>query len=263
LIWNGKPRVCARASDPSWVKWGPADPTSAHWYDAARLERLMAAYIARDQDHGRNPRTVREFVSEFRGLSSSAKQKAVLDDAGASRLSLPKFFGGGDQVNKDGIAKLLAAMQRHSRPVKPADLGVIGKDHLAARLEAAGAAPESFQYRRMLLEANGLPQVIEAAFGFCPNGRSERRQVVGANWSPGIVNPFRVLGPDERSLDSILTEQRAGDRSEPIIFVLHLAHPRIEYTDRGKSSVVFVGSKDEDEDGEPDDDDDIDGGDNE
>jgi hypothetical protein len=103
--------------------------------------------------------------------------------------------------------------------------------------------------------------VIEAAFGFCPNGKAERRQVVGVNWSPGIVNPFRTLGPYGRSLDSVLTEQRAGDPSEPIIFVLHLAHPRIEYSDRGKSSVVVAGCDEEDEDVGPDDDEEIGGGD--
>ena len=79
----------------------------------------MGAYIARDQDRGREPRTVREFISEFRGLSGSAKQKLLLDEIGASRLSLPEFFGDGDHVNDKRIGKLLAAMQRHSRPVKP------------------------------------------------------------------------------------------------------------------------------------------------
>ena len=46
--------------------------TSAHWYDLARFERYLGAHIARDQDLGRE-RTVREFISEFRGLSGSAK----------------------------------------------------------------------------------------------------------------------------------------------------------------------------------------------
>jgi hypothetical protein len=37
-------------------------------------------------------------------------------------------------------------------------------------------------------------------------------------------------------LGAILTKQRAGP-DEPIITVLHLACPHIEYLDRGKSSV--------------------------
>jgi hypothetical protein len=40
-----------------------------------------------------------------------------------------------------------------------------------------------------------------------------------------------------QSLDTILSQQRA-DRDEPVILVLHMACPRVEYTDRGKSAVV-------------------------
>ena len=76
VTWNGKRCVDFKASDPAWEKWRPHHPTSPHWYDEARLRRLMGAYIARDQDRGRDPRTVREFVSEFRGLSGSAKQSS-------------------------------------------------------------------------------------------------------------------------------------------------------------------------------------------
>jgi hypothetical protein len=69
-------------------------------------------------------------------------------------------------------------MQRHSRPVKPADLGLIGKDHLAARFEAAGVNLETFKYQRSLGETDGIPDVIESAFGWCPDGKNERRIVI-------------------------------------------------------------------------------------
>ena len=200
----------------------------------------MGAYIARDQDRGLEPRTVREFISEFRGLSGSAKQKLVLDEVGASRLSLPQFFGNGDRVNDGRIGKLLTAMQRHSNPVNPLDLGCIGRDHLAARFKAAGAAPETFQYRRVPGETDGIPDIIETAFGYCPDGADERRIITGLNWSPAIGNPFRSLGPYGESLDTILAEQRSG-HDEPIIFVMHLARPRIEYTDTGKTALVIPG----------------------
>ena len=71
---------------------------------------------------------------------------------------------------------------------------------------------------------------------WCPEAKS-RRLVIGVNWSPGIINPFRELGHYGQSLDTILSQQRA-DRDEPVILVLHMACPRVEYTDRGKSSVV-------------------------
>jgi hypothetical protein len=44
----------------------------------ACFSRLMAAHIAHAQDHKRPCPTVREFVSEFRGLSGTAKAKAIL-----------------------------------------------------------------------------------------------------------------------------------------------------------------------------------------
>jgi hypothetical protein len=205
---------------------------------------LIAAHIGHDVDNGRD-RKVREFVSEFRGLSGTAKQKIVLTNTDTSGRSLAEFFGN-CQVDKIAIAKLLVQMQATSRPVKPKDLGVIGKAHLASMFKAAGALPESFQYKCTPLTADGLPQVVESAFGFCPKAK-ERRQVIGVNWSPAIINPFRALGPFGKSLDAILTEQRAGDQDEPIIFLLHLAHPRLEYSDRGKSSVIVEGARASDE----------------
>ena len=104
-------------------------------------------------------------------------------------------------------------------------------------LESAGAAPESFNYKKSEIEHDGVPYLAEAAFGYCPKGINERRIITGVNWSPAISgDPFRRLGDLGQSLGAILTKQRAGP-SEPIITVLHLACPRIEYLDRGKSSV--------------------------
>jgi DNA topoisomerase VI subunit B len=37
----------------------------------------------------------------------------------------------------------------------------------------------------------------------------------------------------------VLSQQRA-DRDEPVVVLLHLACPRVEYTDRGKSAVVVT-----------------------
>ena len=83
---------------------------------------------------------------------------------------------------------------------------------------------------------DGVPWVVETAFGWCPEAES-RRLITGVNWSPGIINPFRELGSFGQSLDAVLSEQRVN-RDEPIIMVLHMACPRVEYTDRGKSAVV-------------------------
>jgi DNA topoisomerase VI subunit B len=228
------------ATAPAWSKWRPSNPTSAHWYRVDHLERLIAAYIAHDADNGRE-RTVRELVAEFRGLSSTAKQKSIAAATGMPRARLSDLWNG-EQLDELAIGTLLAAMKAESRPVKPADLGVIGREHLARRLAEMGCDPESFGYRKKEGVQAGVPWAIEAAFGWLGDGSTAgRRLVTGVNWSPGIVNPFRELGRFGQSLDSILEQQRAG-RDEPVVLLLHMACPRVEYTDRGKSAVVIGGS---------------------
>jgi DNA topoisomerase VI subunit B len=235
IDWHGE-RTRMEASAAAWEKWRPSYPTSPHWYDTERLARLMGAYIASDRDGGREPRTVWEFISEFKGLTGTAKRKAVLDAVGAARVPLPAFFGIPDR-DLPRIAGLLEAMRNHSRPVKPLDLGVIGEDHLRHRLLAAGADEETFRYSRQVVEGE-LPAVVECAFGYCEG--NERQIVTGVNWSPGIGNPFRTLGHYGQSLDTLLIEQRAG-RDEPITLVIHMTCPRVDYTDRGKSALVLAG----------------------
>jgi hypothetical protein len=152
----------------------------------------------------------------------------------ASGTSLSQFY---DDGTNSRVGELLELMKEASRAIKPRDLGVIGKEHLASKFAAAGAAPDSFDYRCAAFEHEGLPYVVEAAFGYCPSGPDERRIITGINWSPAIgADPFRSLGTYDESLSSILTEKRAG-RSEPIVTVLHLACPRVDYLDRGKSAV--------------------------
>ncbi len=227
------------ASDPTWKKWLPSNPTSPHWYEPEHFERLAAAYIAHDQDRGAD-RLIREFVKEFRGLTGSAKQKKVLDDTGLSRIHLSELANG-DGLRRDVTEQLLAAMKTHTKPVKPAQLGVIGKEHVAQRFEAIGCEMESYEYRKVLeIDDDGLPVVIETAFAWKGEHSEDRRRIVtGVNWSPGIVNPFRTLGKSySDGLASLLSQKYAG-ADEPIIFLLHCACPRVQYRDRGKSSVAI------------------------
>jgi DNA topoisomerase VI subunit B len=240
--WFGDKTV-SKATAPDWAKWLPGDPTCAHWYDREHFERLVAAYIAHDADNGRN-RMVRELVQEFRGLTGTAKQKAVLAAADLARTPLADLASG-DSLEADRVRQLLTAMKGHTKPVKPALLGVIGKDHLATRFASLGCEMESFDYRKVMDETDGIPWVLETAFAWRPEAEA-RRLITGVNWSPGIVNPFRELGRFGQSLDSVLEQQRAG-RSEPVVLVLHIACPRVEHTDRGKSAVVIGGSSAEEE----------------
>ena len=239
VAWNGAVRVDREPSAPAWKKWRACDPTSAHWYDLSRFERYTAAHVSRDQDHRRD-RTVREFIGELRGFSGSAKQKRVLDDTGLARAPLSSLFGPGGEARTADIEHLRRALQTHSKPVKPNDLGLIGKDHLLARFSEAKVESETFKYQKALGETEGLPWVVETAFGWCPGNGNRRRIIVGANWSVGLGNPFRSFGPHGEGLETLLADQRAG-HNEPIIFVLHFTCPRVGYTDRGKSAVMLPG----------------------
>jgi DNA topoisomerase VI subunit B len=241
-VWLGRDFVNMRATNPDWEKWRPCNPTSPHWYDQARLQRYMAAHVARDRDLGQE-RTVRAFVGEFRGLSSTAIQRKILTEVGCSHQSLASFFGS-ERVNHVGIARLLEAMRARSKPVDPKLLGVIGREHFQQRFLAAGGNAETFKYERRKGSADGIPYVFEFAFGLHQSGLSgdrgvTRKIVTGANWSPAIANPFRRFGSTGEGLDTILAKVRAT-ASQPVICGLHLASAHIQYADRGKSSIILT-----------------------
>jgi hypothetical protein len=241
--WFGEEFVNVDATNPAWEKWGPRNPTSPHWYDEMRLQRYLAAHVARDRELGRD-RTVREFISEFRGLSGTAVQRKILEEVGCSHQSLAQFFGV-DRVNAEGISKLLVAMQKHSKPVAPKHLGVIGRDHLKQRFLAAGGNAETFKYQlRKGVTSEGIPYIVEFAFGLHQSGLEQslgatRKFVTGANWSVGIGNPFRSFGSTGEGLENTLAKVRAN-ASQPVICALHLASAHIQYADRGKSSIILT-----------------------
>jgi DNA topoisomerase VI subunit B len=245
VVWNGKVKLDFQATDPTWKKWQPSWPTSAHWYDVGRFRRYMAAHVAH-----RGKITVREFISEFDGMTATAKQKAVLAETNSSHMALRKYFGA-RKANSENIAKLLASIKAHTKPVKPAALGIIGQYHFYRRMEAAGIEPTTFNYKHALGITAGIPYVTEFAFGVHRDGlgmgnEPSRKIICGVNWSAAIDNPFRRIGQGGESLDSVLAAVKANT-SQPIIAVLHLAQAHVAYTDRGKSAIVVEGEHDGEE----------------
>ena len=241
--WCGKEFINVAATNASWKKWGPRNPTSAHWYDSARLQRYLAAHVSRDRDLGRH-RTVREFIAEFRGLSGTAVQRKVLEEVGCSHQSLAQFFGV-ERVNRAGIAKLLASMRKHTKPVAAKHLGIIGADHLKKCFLTAGGNADTFKYQqRKGVTDEGIPYVVEFVFGLHQSGLRQgaaipRKFISGANWSVGISNPFRSFGSTGEGLESTLAKVRANS-SSPVICALHLASAYVQYADRGKSSIILT-----------------------
>ena len=180
--WSGRRLIDIKAPDPSWRKWRPDQPTSPHWYTTEQFSALVAHYIRHDEQTGRS-RTVGELISEFHGLSGSAKKKAVLDVTNLARQPLSAATAHTDA--------LLTAMQAHSKLVKSAALGLIGEAHLYAALKGAGGEMETFKYKKVT-GGDTVPWIVEVAFAWLPEA-DEQRLVSGINWSPAIINPFRDL----------------------------------------------------------------------
>ena len=98
---------------------------------------------------------------------------------------------------------------------------------------------ETFKYKKAIGEVQGLPWVVESAFGYCPEKVSGRRIITGVNFSVAVGNPFRSFrGYGGEGLEAHLRELRVGS-GEPIVVVLHYTSPRVEFTDRGKTALVI------------------------
>ena len=89
---------------------------------------------------------------------------------------------------------------------------------------------------------DGILYVVEFCFGLHQAGlegsRVPREFVAGANWSAAISNPFRRFGSTGEGLESALGKVRANAH-QPVICALHLASARIQFADRGKSSIIL------------------------
>ncbi len=218
------------------LKWKASEPTDAHWYTPEQLRNLIAAYLNLEQRGGR-ARTVRDFITEFRGLSSTAKQKTILGHLGLSNVPLRDFVKGGD-VDMQAVTDLLAQMRVHSKSVKPALLGVIGREHFERWFAERKVALQTFKYNRVFCQdKSARPAVLEIATAVreVDDGQG-LRLVTGVNFSPTLVDPFRALGNYGVGLQGIL-RQLYFESIDPVTLVCHLTCPHLNYTDRGKSSL--------------------------
>jgi hypothetical protein len=249
LTVDGKALFRHSASNPQWTKYRACDATSAHWYSLEQFERYAGALIDRDLEfrkrHPRSTRekiTVRDFIAQFRGMTATEKQKLVLRQLGAAYMPLHQFFGSETQVNHQRMQKLLRLLRRHTRPVRPELLGVIGEDHLRQLCRTVGGQLQSFKYfLGPGYHADGVPYLVEiatCAYQKWVSGEEDTRGrclAVGVNFSATLSNPFQTLR-GIAGMDEILTDLRAASDA-PVIVSVHYVCPHIEYLDRGKSRI--------------------------
>ena len=125
----------------------PSGASGAHRHTSAGT-----ALIADAADRRVACPTVRDFIGLFRGLSGIEKARDISAALGVDeRETLADF------ARRHGAAaasRLLTPMRARSRPVKPRDLGVIGRDHLLTRFADHVAMSERTAQLYMRLAKN-------------------------------------------------------------------------------------------------------------
>jgi hypothetical protein len=184
--------------------------------------------------------TVRAFVGSFRGLSGTAKIKAVCDQfPTVERLS-------DIERTPNVVPALLRAMQEHSRPAAPSVLGAIGKEHLRARFDDwYGIVADRFWYSAQEGTAGGIPFVVECA---AAETRQPGASFYGINFSPTYDDPLATVpltvpsfGSRRYGLKGLLKAAHAlpddvgdGDSTHTAT-VVHLVCPALDFLDRAKT----------------------------
>jgi hypothetical protein len=137
---------------------------------------------------------VRAFVATFQGLSSTAKQKELLEPFGLQRASLEEAFVRPDgTLDRGRIGRLLEAMQGRTGPVRARRLGELGRAHLAS-----GTPRGVVAHRRIEIDDPRSPVLVEAALILLDED-GERSVTVGINNSPALAGGDAIPGCGTRS----------------------------------------------------------------
>lgn len=222
FLFNG--RRFERTGDAA--KWTPGDFPSAHWYGAEQLSLLMANHIKLNPAY-----PLRGVVAQFRGLSATAKRKAVLEQASLSGATVSGLVSE-QRLDRSALNRLLAAMREHSKPAKPGVLGGVGETHVRTWMQGYGIDETLFRYKRLETTLDGIPYVVECAFAaFAELSRTRRVLVAGVNFTAMLENPFYLV-------NHYLSECRV-DSYDPCLLWLHVISPAIPFTDRSKSRAAL------------------------
>ena len=228
------------ATNPTWSHWRLDNATSPYWYRSQDLEKLIALLLQVERSGGKSL-SVNEFIRGFSGLSGTAKAKEVASKAGLTKAMLHDLVVGNNLDRNKIQTSLLPAMLDGTRPIKPEKLGMLGPEHCKQRLLYYDTAIDSIEYRVAKgiayeqrvgsISLYGLPYYLEIAFGI--NNKSELRRTlhVGVNFSPSLYPPFR-------DLDDALNDALCG-KNDPVMLLVHITCPRIDFTDRGKTKATL------------------------
>jgi hypothetical protein len=146
-----QPGIYKATAGDRWRKPMPADPTSPWWYDKAAFTKLAASLAVLGDD-----RPLGEFIREFKGLSGTAKRKAV-----AARV--PGIRRVRDLAERpDACGHLLEAMREASAESNVTSLGQVPEAHCRELLDQLYGV-DRFWYRHGGIVHDGVPWHIEVA----------------------------------------------------------------------------------------------------
>lgn len=220
------------------AKWTPAMQSSPHWYTEAAFSALVYSHIRETAGTGVDV-PLGKFISEFDGLSGSAKQKQIraslnwhYPDTGFPATHLSHL------ADKAGaITALHAEMMKNSKPTTPARLGPVGKEHLEEMLDREYGV-HRFWYKQATIVENGVPWVIEVAVAdtAVPGG-----VWFGCNHSPAFGDPLERITIRTDDISTTGAESylsTAGVTWMERAAVVHVICAAGEFTDKGKVALV-------------------------
>jgi DNA topoisomerase VI subunit B len=220
----------------SWRKFLPSDPTSARWYRPEEWAGLIFGHVD-NAKRGEKDLTLREFVRQFRGLSATAKVKAICDlFPGITRLS--DF-----EANEGIIPEVLEAMRDAVAAPSPGVLGLVGEDHFRQRFDQWFGVKELW-YRRSrdaLMVVDDIPYAFEVAVAVTKRPGAFFH---GLNFSPTFEDPLAATHLDAAKVStwgvgSFLERAYAhpvrGDVHTAV--AVHLVGPALQTLDKGKTRV--------------------------
>jgi hypothetical protein len=227
------PHAIFRFNDePAWsagtavAKWPTGAPTPPHWYTPERFVHRVLLEIKRDP-----ALTVAQFLTAFRGLSSSTKRSEVAADVELSYQPLSALLdSSGTSLDYDRARRLLLAMRLASRPPKHAVLGGVGKETVAQwAAKHASREPPLFAYTTVEgVVHDDIPWRVELGFAHLGNG--SRQLMIGQNFSPAL-EPVEMLGAVLPNLAWWFGS------NEPIGLFVHRITPSRQTLDYGKSKL--------------------------
>lgn len=204
-------------------RWVAGKPEPIGWYaEDEFIQRLIGAVRA-DRQNGKD-RTVADFLGEFAGFRRSEVRKKLIGELGMQRLGLSQIIA--DERQQE----LYQAISSRSDAVQPKSLGKLGRNHVQARLSQVGCSEVKYKNAEGFT-SNGLPFVLEVAFGYCDR-IDERRVITAVNGAPSVYEPCITM------VESQL-ERNYLESNWCCYFLVNLLQPSVCFTNRGKTELAI------------------------